>query len=141
MDGRETEALAQARGGDAQGYRVLVERYSPKVFRLAYRITGNEADAEDVVQDAFLRVYRGLGKFDERSQFSTWLYRITTNAALDLIRKRRRHENNRGVRFLFFHRLRYRVIDRNTVQIFPTLAGCNSRHNVRSVFDHLPCVE
>lgn len=95
MDGRETEALAQARGGDAQGYRALVERYSPKVFRLAYRITGNEADAEDVVQDAFLRAYRGLGKFDERSQFSTWLYRITTNAALDLIRKRKRHEDNR----------------------------------------------
>jgi RNA polymerase sigma-70 factor (ECF subfamily) len=95
MDGRETEALAQARGGDAQGYRVLVERYSPQVFRLAFRITGNEADAEDVVQDAFLRAYRGLAKFDERSQFSTWLYRITTNAALDLIRKRRRHEDNR----------------------------------------------
>ena len=93
MEPRETEALQRARGGDADGYRVLVEHYSRPVFRLAFRITGNEADAEDVVQDTFLRAYRGLAKFDERAKFSTWLYRIATNASLDLLRKRKRHDD------------------------------------------------
>ena len=95
MERRETEALRRARRGDAEGFRVLVEHYSRPVFRLAFRITGNEADAEDVVQDAFLRAYRGLPKFDERAQFGTWLYRITSNAAVDMIRKRKRHEEAR----------------------------------------------
>lgn len=91
MEPREAEALRRVRGGDADGYRVLVEHYSRPVFRLAFRITGNEADAEDVVQDTFLRAYRGLAKFDERSKFSTWLYRVATNAALDVLRKRKQH--------------------------------------------------
>lgn len=95
MEGLSAAALARAREGDTDAFRVLVEHYSRPVFRLAFRMTGNEADAEDVVQEAFLRAYRGLGKFDGRSQFSTWLYRIATNVALDHLRKRKRHEDAR----------------------------------------------
>jgi RNA polymerase sigma-70 factor (ECF subfamily) len=83
-------AIARVRAGDGEGFRTLVDRHSRSVFRLAYRMTGNEADAEDVVQETFLRAYRQLASYEERSSFSTWLYRIAANYALDLIRSKRR---------------------------------------------------
>ena len=82
--------VAKARSGDADAYRVLVERHSRTLFRLAFRMTGNEQDAEDVVQESFLRAYRQLGKFDDRASFGTWLYRIAANCSLDLVRARKR---------------------------------------------------
>ena len=69
--------------------RELVERYSEMVFRLAYRFAGNQDDADDIVQEAFLRAYRGLQKFEGSASFSTWLYRITTNCALDMLDRRK----------------------------------------------------
>jgi RNA polymerase sigma-70 factor (ECF subfamily) len=69
---------------------VLVERHSRSLFRLAFRMTGNEPDAEDVVQESFMRAYRQLAKFDERASFGTWLYRIAMNCSLDLVRARKR---------------------------------------------------
>ena len=60
------------------------------VFRLALRMTGNVSDAEDVVQETFLKAHRSLGGFDERARFGTWIYRIAVNAAIDLIRRRGR---------------------------------------------------
>src|SRR5512142_191921 len=93
----ETEAavvLARARQGDEEAFRDLVERHSRPLFRLAFRMTGNEQDAEDVVQESFLRAFRELGRFDERSGFGTWLYRIAANCSFDLMRSRqRRHED------------------------------------------------
>src|SRR5215468_960956 len=82
--------VTKARAGDADAYRVLVERHSRTLFRLAFRMTGNEQDAEDVVQESFLRAYRQLAKFDERASFGTWLYRIAANCSLDLVRSRKR---------------------------------------------------
>jgi RNA polymerase sigma-70 factor (ECF subfamily) len=90
MERTEISVVRLARAGDAEAFRELVESYSPKLFRLAYRITGDEATAEDVVQEAFLRAYRSLGRFDERAQFGTWLHRIAVNAALEMVRKRQR---------------------------------------------------
>jgi RNA polymerase sigma-70 factor (ECF subfamily) len=86
--------VTKARTGDTDAYRVLVERHSRALFRLAFRMTGNEQDAEDVVQESFLRAYRQLGKFDERASFGTWLYRIATNYSLDLVRSRKRRNAN-----------------------------------------------
>ncbi|MBY0507358.1 MAG: sigma-70 family RNA polymerase sigma factor [Bryobacteraceae bacterium] len=83
-------AVALAKGGDGDAYRTLVDRYSRSVFRLAYRMTGNEQDAEDVVQETFLRAYRHLNRWDGRSSFGTWIYRIAANYALDLLRCRKR---------------------------------------------------
>ncbi|HKI01607.1 MAG TPA: sigma-70 family RNA polymerase sigma factor [Thermoanaerobaculia bacterium] len=85
------EVVERARTGDAEAFRELVESYSPKLFRLAYRITGDEQTAEDAVQETFLRAYRSLGRFDARSQFGTWLHRIAVNTALELVRKQQRH--------------------------------------------------
>src|SRR5436190_11690821 len=82
--------VARARSGDTDAFRVLVERHSRSLFRLAYRMTGNQQDAEDVVQESFLRAYKQLGKFDERASFGTWLYRIAMNCSLDLVRSRKR---------------------------------------------------
>src|ERR1700730_4506280 len=93
MDATEGAAvLARARQGDNDAFRALVERHSRSVFRLAFRMTGNEQDAEDLVQETFLRAYRQLGKFDGRAGFSTWLYRIAANCSLDLIRARKRRQ-------------------------------------------------
>src|SRR6266699_6031546 len=90
MDATEAAAvLARARQGDSDAFRALVERHSRSIFRLAFRMTGNEQDAEDVVQETFLRAYKQLHRFDRRAAFSTWLYRIAANCSLDLIRVRK----------------------------------------------------
>lgn len=95
MEGSEAAVLAQARGGDHEAFRALVERYSRQVFRLAHRITGNEHDAEEVVQEAFLRAYRAMPRFESRATFGTWIYRIAANCALDMMRMRQREEEVR----------------------------------------------
>ncbi len=82
--------VAKARSGDTDAFRALVERHSRVLFRLAFRMTGNAEDAEDVVQESFLRAYRQLDKFDERASFGTWMYRIAANCSLDLVRLRKR---------------------------------------------------
>ena len=92
MEESDAAAIARAQAGDSDGFRVLVDRHSKSLFRLAYRMTGNEADAEDVVQETFLRAYRQLANYESRSSFSTWLYRIAANYALDLIRVRKRKQ-------------------------------------------------
>ena len=90
MELSDATYVARARSGDTDAFRVLVEHHSRSLFRLAFRMTGNEQDAEDVVQESFLRAYRQLGKFDERASFGTWLYRIAANCSLDLVRSKKR---------------------------------------------------
>ena len=87
--------VALVLGGDRDAFRVLVERHSRRLFRLAYRMTGNEQDAEEIVQDAFVRAYRKLDRFESRSNFGTWLYRICANCALDRMRKQRGEDSRR----------------------------------------------
>jgi RNA polymerase sigma-70 factor (ECF subfamily) len=90
MDATEAAAvLARARQGDSDAFRALVERHSRRVFRLAFRMTGNEQDAEDVVQESFLRAYQQLGRFKSRANFGTWLYRIVANCSIDLMKAKR----------------------------------------------------
>ena len=85
------EALAaRAAAGDEPAFEEIVRRYQGRVFRLASRLTGSETDAADVLQETFLRVYRGLRSFRGESRFGTWLYRIATNAALAHRRARSR---------------------------------------------------
>ena len=86
----DDSALEQARGGDSDAFRVLVERHATAVFRLAYRMTGNETDAEDMVQETFLRAWREIRRFDGRASFGTWLHRICANRTVDFLRSRNR---------------------------------------------------
>jgi RNA polymerase sigma-70 factor (ECF subfamily) len=74
--------VARAASGDDSAFEALVLRYSARIFRLACRLTGSEADAPDVAQETFIQVHRHLCSFRGEARFSTWLYRIATNAAL-----------------------------------------------------------
>src|ERR1700686_3016979 len=84
-------AVVRAGAGGSDAFRLLVEQHSRAIFRLAYRMTGNEQDAEDVVQETFLRAYKQLHRYEARASFGTWLYRIASNYSLDLGRSRKRH--------------------------------------------------
>jgi RNA polymerase sigma-70 factor (ECF subfamily) len=90
MEWSEETAIDRARSGDADAYKVLVERHSRPLFRLAFRMTGNEQDAEDIVQESLLRGWRQIGRYDGRASFGTWIYRIAVNCSLDTIRARKR---------------------------------------------------
>jgi RNA polymerase sigma-70 factor (ECF subfamily) len=95
------EALvARAAAGDAAAFETLVSRHEGRVYRLACRLTGSDADAQDVLQEAFLAAYRGLPSFRGASRFATWLYRITTNTALMHRRARRRRPTESLEEFL-----------------------------------------
>src|ERR1700759_2986643 len=81
--------VEQARRGDPAAFRVLVDKHARAVFRLAFRMTGNELDAEDMVQETFLKAWKQMARFDGRASFATWLHRICANCALDHIRARK----------------------------------------------------
>ncbi|MBG0787991.1 MAG: sigma-70 family RNA polymerase sigma factor [Anaerolineaceae bacterium] len=86
---QETLNLEALRNKDKHTFALLVDQNSDHIYRLALRLTGNTQDAEDVVQETFIKAYKNLGKFEGRSKVSTWLYRIATNEALMMLRKRK----------------------------------------------------
>lgn len=94
MEMSDLAAVAAVRAGDRDAFRVLVEKHSRMVFRLAYRMTDNEQDAEEVVQESFLRAYKNIDGFKSQSNFGTWLYRIATNCCLDLLGKRKGQQSH-----------------------------------------------
>ena len=89
----DAAAVAEARSGNQEAFKVLVDRHSRSLYRLAYRMTGKAEDAEDVVQETFIRAFRQLSRFEARSNVSTWLYRIAFNCAVDFLRSRPRRES------------------------------------------------
>jgi len=93
MPQTDAATVALARDGDSEAFRTLVERHSRAIYRLAHRMTGNPSDAEDVVQETFLKAYRQLGRFESRANFGTWLHRIAVNCSIDLIRSRPHRES------------------------------------------------
>jgi len=93
MHESDRSAVARARTGDCEAFRWLVERHSRYLFSVAQRLTGSGADAEDVVQEAWLKAHRQLRHFEERADVRTWLHRITVNCAIDMIRARRHRED------------------------------------------------
>lgn len=87
LDALEQEIDSRIRSADIRAFPDLVRHFGERVYSLAFRITGNTEDAEDVRQEAFLRMHRSLGSFDGRSSLSTWIYRVTLNTCHDHIRK------------------------------------------------------
>jgi len=88
----EDEVLvARARAKDVGAFEELVERYQDKLYRLAMRFVRNETDAQEILQEAFLSAWKNLPSFEGRAQFGSWMYRVTVNAALMLLRSRNRH--------------------------------------------------
>ncbi|MFW6197587.1 MAG: RNA polymerase sigma factor, partial [Myxococcota bacterium] len=88
------DLVTAAKGGDRAAFDALVRLTYAETYTLAYRLTGNEDDARDVVQDAYLRAYRGLRRFRGEAQFSTWMYRITANCAATYLGRRARHRHD-----------------------------------------------
>jgi RNA polymerase sigma-70 factor (ECF subfamily) len=93
MDERDPSVVARARDGDRDAFRALVEMHSRYIYSLAHRMTGNAQDAEDVVQEAWLKAHKQLSRFEARADFRTWMHRITVNCSIDLIRARRHRED------------------------------------------------
>lgn len=86
---KDEQLVVLARKENTRAFDELVNRYQNKIYRLARRMTETEEDAEDVLQEAFVKAYKSLGGFKGKSRFSTWLYRITVNLALMKLRKRK----------------------------------------------------
>jgi RNA polymerase sigma-70 factor (ECF subfamily) len=89
MDAFIKKKMKQVLKGDHNAFGEIVEIYKDKVYQLCYRMLGNQYEAEDVAQEAFLRAYLNIQRYDDNRKFSTWLYRITTNLCIDRIRKRK----------------------------------------------------
>jgi len=89
MDGTDGAVVAQVLAGDRDAFRLLVERHGRALYRFGYRMLGNAHEAEELVQDTFLKAYKNLASFESRSSFATWLHRIAANQALDVLDKRK----------------------------------------------------
>ena len=87
----ELRTVARAKQGDADAFALLVQTYETSVYRLALRMCGNAHDAEEVAQEAFMAAWKGLPSFRGESKFSSWLYQLTTNEAINFLRKEKRH--------------------------------------------------
>jgi RNA polymerase sigma-70 factor (ECF subfamily) len=94
MPQSEADLIAAARNGEREAFDELVRRTYAETYTLAYRLTGNEEDARDVSQEAYLRAYRAIKRFRGDAQFSTWMYRITANCAATYLGRRSRHRHD-----------------------------------------------
>lgn len=86
----DDELVRRVQAGNVDAFEELVRRYDRRVYNICYRLMGNERDASEALQDAFMRAYRFINKFEFKSSFFTWLYRIATNVSLSKLRKRER---------------------------------------------------
>jgi RNA polymerase sigma-70 factor (ECF subfamily) len=93
----EMELIREAQAGSRAAFDALVRQYDRQVLRLALHLTGSEAEAEDVYQEAFLKAFRYIGNFRFECSFYTWIYRIVTNLCLDQLRRRKTHREDRAV--------------------------------------------
>jgi RNA polymerase sigma-70 factor (ECF subfamily) len=89
----DPDLIAKACQGDLNAYRVCVERYSPRVYAIAYQMTGNASDAQDIAQEVFIRLHRSLDRYQPSARFTTYLYRLTVNLAIDFQRRHARHRH------------------------------------------------
>lgn len=89
----ERKLVRLAKKGDTDAFEQLVEMHSSRIYSIALRMVGNPVDAEDLAQEAFLRIWRGLEGFNMDAKFSTWAYRLTTNVCIDYLRKEKKNNN------------------------------------------------
>jgi RNA polymerase sigma-70 factor, ECF subfamily len=121
----DTALIREAQRGDRLAFEELVRQYDQAVLRLALHLTGSEADAQDVYQEAFLKAYRSVGKFRFECSFYTWLYRIVTNLCLDHLRRKQVRKEDSAVT-VDHEGEEYSVIDR----VSDDRAGANPEHDL-----------
>ena len=85
----DKEFISALKNGDSRAYEKLVLTYSKRIYYLCLKMLGNSSDAEDAVQITFLKVYKGINKFEKRSELTTWIYKIAVNTCNDILRKRK----------------------------------------------------
>ena len=90
MEEMEKLLVTKSKKGNLDAFEELISAYERKAYNIAYRMMGNEEDAKDMAQEAFIKIYKSIQNFREESSFSTWLYRIVTNVCLDELRKRKK---------------------------------------------------
>lgn len=95
MEVTDAAVVAQVLAGDRDAFRVLVDRHGRSLYRLAYRMTGDHQDSEEIVQETFLRAYKALERFEMRSNFGTWIYRIAVNRTLDFLNAKKTQMQNK----------------------------------------------
>jgi RNA polymerase sigma-70 factor, ECF subfamily len=96
QDGDEAALIERAKAGDTKAFGILVERYQRRVVGVAMAVVHDQEDALELAQESFVRAFENIGKFESRSSFSTWLYRIAANIAIDFRRREKRHPTMRG---------------------------------------------
>ncbi|WP_062049194.1 RNA polymerase sigma factor SigW [Bacillus sp. JCM 19034] len=89
MESTIKRLVGEVRKGDQQAFEEIVELYKDKVYQICYRMLGNVHEAQDVAQEAFLRAYTNIDRYDINRKFSTWLFRIATNVSIDRLRKKK----------------------------------------------------
>lgn len=89
INNTEAQLILKVQSGNTSAYRTLVDQYKDYVYTIAVRVLGNREDAEEAVQDAFIKVYKGISSFQGNAKFSTWLYRIVLNTAISYKRKKK----------------------------------------------------
>jgi RNA polymerase sigma-70 factor (ECF subfamily) len=99
----DAELIRAAQQGDHAAFEELVRQYDQPVLRLALHLTGSEQQAQDIYQDAFLKVYRNLGSFRFECSFYTWVYRIVSNLCMDYLRRRQVRKEDSGLRVARAH--------------------------------------
>jgi RNA polymerase sigma-70 factor (ECF subfamily) len=94
MEVTDAAIVAQVLAGDRDAFRILVQRHGRTLYHVAYRMTGNPQDSEEIVQETFLRAYKALERFEMRANFATWIYRIAVNRTLDFLSTKKTHMQN-----------------------------------------------
>lgn len=128
----EAELIRACQRGDEDAFAQLVRRYHGRAYWVAYGLLGNEEDARDVVQDAFLRVYRALDRFDFNQSFYTWLYRIVVNLAIDRLRR------NAKARSVALDDVGEQPVESDRSAPDSELEADETRREVRKVLESLP---
>ena len=136
-DFEERDLIRQCQKGDVQAFRQLVERYEDRIYGLACSILGDSEMAKDAAQEAFIRVYRALGKFEGRSSFYTYLYRITTNVCLTFAQREQRRPDRVSIEGM--QEMSDMTLDRfwGTDEPQNDIERIGLREEIQKVLDHL----
>jgi len=94
MTDSERNLIDACKRGESDAYRRLYDMYKDRVYSTTLRTLGNGEDAEDALQETFVKAFRSIGKFEGKSSFSTWIYRIAFNTAIEIVRKRKKHDHH-----------------------------------------------